>query len=192
MKNYKFVVKMPPAHIIDMMSLATILRNDRAEQRRFETSQLNDYPRIFAIKYTRQDTKLSVKFNTPIFGKPEKCTRVNLFMLGKVNILGAFEAEVTERICEYIHSRFEQYRDALIVSLVAIPRARIWQKNIESVSDEEAAQIIERYQNWMPELPYISDEEYHFILADISSAYENTRDSANAYCDDLLGSNWVW
>lgn len=192
MKNYKFVVKMPPTHIIDMMSLATILRNDRAEQRRSETSQLNDYPRIFAIKYTRQDTKLSVKFNTPIFGKPGKCTRVNLFMLGKVNILGAFEAEVTEQICEYIHSRFEQYRDILIVSLVAAPRARIWQKNIESISDEEAMQIIARHQNWLPELPYISDEEYHSILADLESVYENIRDSANAYCDELLGSDWVW
>src|SRR5690606_29799282 len=72
-------------------------------------------PKIFDVKYTREDTKLSIKFNTPVHKKAKKCTRVNIFMRGKVNILGASDVEKTYQICKFLNDLFVEHKDKLIV-----------------------------------------------------------------------------
>src|SRR5690606_36423512 len=83
MKNYKFTVKLPLGALIDLTTL----------KRSLKQIQPVNAPKIFDVKYTREDTKLSIKFNTPVHKKAKKCTRVNIFMRGKVNILGASDVE---------------------------------------------------------------------------------------------------
>lgn len=94
MKNYKFVIKIPPTAILDLQKYSDkLLDSDYSEH----------CPDIFMSKYTRMDTKLSLKFSTPITKNAQKKTRVNIFMKGKVNILGAYDATDTSRICEFLH-----------------------------------------------------------------------------------------
>jgi hypothetical protein len=107
MKNYKFVIKIPKDHIIDLMYLRDILN-------KYQNNTEECYPKIFVVKYTRQDTKLAVKFNTPIFKKPNKKTRINIFMRGKVNILGGFDSYISEQICNFLYWIFKENKDKLI------------------------------------------------------------------------------
>lgn len=108
MKNYKFVVKLTPGWIIDLAKLRELLQRDRSA----------DNPaRTFDIKYTRQETKLSVRFTTPVTGNQKKKVRVNIFKSGKVNILGGHSKESTDAICEYLHDLFVQNSATLITKL---------------------------------------------------------------------------
>lgn len=75
------------------------------------------HPMIFDIKYTREDSKLCVKFLTPIHGKAQKMVRVNFFMKGKMNILGAYEELFTRQIYEFFIDIFEKFRKELIVAM---------------------------------------------------------------------------
>jgi hypothetical protein len=89
-------------------------------------------PKIFDVKYTYEDTKLSLKFSTPIPTDPNKRTRINIFpgkdveqtysdntepntWGGKINILGALYEETTKEIYEYLLWLFELYYDQLVV-----------------------------------------------------------------------------
>jgi TATA-box binding protein (TBP) (component of TFIID and TFIIIB) len=111
MKNYKFRIKLPAGHIINMKRLQFLVSADYVKRESSDST-----PPIFAIRYTRQDTKLSIKFSTPIYRKPDKKTRINIFMRGKVNILGGFEATATHRICNYLHDIIMRHRDTVIVA----------------------------------------------------------------------------
>lgn len=114
MKNYKFAIKMPEGTILDLSRVKkhlTDLKNDPNP----------DQPSIFMIKYTRQDTKLSVKFNTPIPRKLNKKTRVNIFMRGKINILGAYDVNVTSQIIGLLHDIIGTRDDIIVPSGDYIP-----------------------------------------------------------------------
>lgn len=114
MKNYKFAIKMPEGTILDLSCVKkhlTDLKNDPNP----------DQPSIFMIKYTRQDTKLSVKFNTPIPRKLNKKTRVNIFMRGKINILGAYDVNVTSQIIGLLHDIIGTRDDIIVPSGDYIP-----------------------------------------------------------------------
>jgi hypothetical protein len=115
MTNYKFIVKMERGHIIDLHLLKDIMLRERYNQRHSLECAGIDRPRIFVIGYTRQSTKLSLKFITPILKNPSKKTRINIFMRGKINILGALYVESTSQICEYLHGIFMDNYDRLIV-----------------------------------------------------------------------------
>ena len=91
--------------MIDLMRLKRILQLHAPESD----------PKIFSIKYSRQETKLSINYLTPIAKKPKKNTKVNIFRRGKINILGAFEAAATSRICEQLHMLFETHYSSLVV-----------------------------------------------------------------------------
>lgn len=104
MKNYKFCLKIPDNHIIHLRRLVQVLKDD---QRRAREDQTYHLPVIYMIKYTRAETsKVSMKFVTPTAKDPKKTTRFNIFMRGKINILGAFDAEKSTEICEYLHNVF--------------------------------------------------------------------------------------
>jgi hypothetical protein len=113
MKNYKFSVIHRDNQLLRLDHLKKILESGTPEC----------YPRIVHVKYSAQEpSKLSVEFLTPIPGKPDKQTRINIFISGKINILGAFEVEATQKICEFLHMVFKQHRLTLI-STIGIPFA---------------------------------------------------------------------
>lgn len=91
------------------------------------------HPKVSDIKYTGEDTKLAVRFHTPIAGNPEKKTKVNIFpgkdipvnysddiepgtWGGKFNILGAFHEEDTSDIYLYLRYIFKKYYNRLVVT----------------------------------------------------------------------------
>ena len=100
MKNYKFRIKLPEKWIVDLSNLRGLLQKIRTTE--------YEGPKIFDIKYTRQETKLSVRFKTPIRGNLKKCVRVNIFQSGKINILGGHSKETTDAICEFLHNIFKK------------------------------------------------------------------------------------
>lgn len=109
MKNYKFRVKKPSEQwIVNLAELRQLLHQKR---------QNDDGPKIFDIKYTRQETKLSVRFRTPIPGKAKKRVRVNIFQSGKINILGGHSKKTTDEICEFIHSLFAEHLNTILTKL---------------------------------------------------------------------------
>ena len=86
MKNYKFRVKMPPEQNLDLLNLKNVFLNEMLEP----DPTAPPHPAVFDVKYTRQETKLAVKFSTPTLRKTDKKLKVNVFPSGKINILGAF------------------------------------------------------------------------------------------------------
>ena len=123
MKNYRFTLScMRPKQILRLDQLRMILLAntgitlDDIAGTSTSMSKTAKPLRIIHVKYTPEDpSKLSVVFSTPIPGKPDKGTRLNVFSSGKINILGAFEVEATNRICRYMHKII----DANYLTLVA-------------------------------------------------------------------------
>jgi TATA-box binding protein (TBP) (component of TFIID and TFIIIB) len=199
MKNYKFKVKIPEGSIIDLAELKKLLTSDsRGVLGRtlidgnevFDDKVKNKpvCPKIFMIKYNRQDTKLSIKFLTGIYKKPNKKTRINIFMRGKINILGAFNAHITRQICEYLHWIFKTFPEIIVtegVSKGSIP-VPTWTPNIASISDDEFDSIIAEYNSLMIPLPTITDQEFASTIEYIITSYTEMRDIANIYAASIL------
>ncbi len=177
MKNYKFVIKMPPGHIIDMSAFRDILTREQARQ---DPAR----PPITMVKYSRSYTNLLFAFSTPIFRKPQKTTSVSVFLRGKVNILGAFCARASRRICEYIHDLIEQHYDDIIVPEGGVrvnPVVYEWVENIEQMDDCALRAHIDRFTNWLPrDTPRISAEDYDEIVEWIEHAYARVMAEAAA------------
>jgi hypothetical protein len=106
MKNYKFVAILPAKHILDLEALKHILLSEMI------CSRIE--PPIFMVKFDYEESKLSIQFSTPTAKKPQKKVRVNIFMRGKINILGAMDYR-TALICEYLHGVFGKNKSAIIV-----------------------------------------------------------------------------
>jgi hypothetical protein len=104
MKNYKFRVKMPLEQNIDLLNLKNVFLNEMLEP----DPLAPQHPAVFDVKYTRQETKLAVKFSTPTLRKTDKKLKVNVFPSGKINILGAFADVDTILIYRYITWVFQQ------------------------------------------------------------------------------------
>lgn len=159
MKNYKFSVKLPPGHLLDLRVMRDIILADK------ETIDSGDEtPPIFSAKYNRQDTKLSIKFKTPIRNNDDKRTRIKIFMRGRVNILGGLDTEMTRGICTYLHDIISVYSDDIIVREGGIRAPR--RDNIAPLPDDEAAWMAEMFYAW----PYrhvapITEEELEDLWA---------------------------
>jgi hypothetical protein len=109
MKNYKLHIKLPPDHIIDLTRLVSILR---------EIQRKNLSPiRIFTIKYRRSATRVSVKFDTPVYKNSQKKVHINIFMGGKINILGGLLSGHTRSVCAFFDDLLRTYRDVLMVQV---------------------------------------------------------------------------
>jgi hypothetical protein len=139
----------------------------------FEGEEIPTHPRIYDVKYTREDTKLSIRFSTPIFKKPKKKTRVNIFMRGKINILGAFDADITRQICDYLRWIFVSNIDDIIVDEHCYVEEEIpWEENIENEeSPEEIQKIIDDMIHALPELPPMSDIDVADVMSFIDKCY---------------------
>jgi len=147
MKNYKFQIKIPQDHIIDMLALQRLIKIDIANPANVK-HLLHDNS-IFMFNYTRQDTKASLKFSTPIPKKPKKKTRINIFMRGKVNILGAMDITSTQYICDYIRDLFKKNKNLIIRECIDEIPTMQHEQNI-FIEDEEFAAITNDIINWCP------------------------------------------
>lgn len=166
MKNYKFLIHIPCNHILDLDVLKDILGKDRGEVITATNEERPECPPIFMIKYTRQDTKLSIKFSTPLPTKPKKKTRINIFMRGKVNILGGFDTIIARQICTYLHWIIKKNYSAVIVSEGGKASAY----NIyNEISEEELSRAMTEY---IPPLPTMTEAEADSVMAFIDAVYE--------------------
>ncbi len=116
MKNYRMRVRLDELGLdgtamVNLTALKDILAGDKLAPH----PDAPPHPDIFDVKYDDGETKLSIKFSTPIASKATKKTRVNLMTRGKINILGAFDAGATFQICDYLHWLFQEYFDRLII-----------------------------------------------------------------------------
>lgn len=93
MKNYKWCRYIDDGEMIDLRALYARMIADNVAQK-------TPY-HVHYITHANGDAKLSVKFVTPM-GDDQKHVRVNIFLSGKINILGAYESETTKKICQYI------------------------------------------------------------------------------------------
>lgn len=154
MRNYKFVIKLPENHIVDRIILFNILtremeyeKNQYVVSRYRNTPPRLDYlppkhPRIHSTKFTRQENALAVKFHTPLAKDPKKPTRVNIFMRGKINILGGYHTESDRMIVNYLKWIVCTYREHIIVrngdqiyKNVDWPTYSYWYTNIYNLLD---------------------------------------------------------
>lgn len=161
MKNYRFNLKLGDK-IIDLPGLFELLVQLKTGIIEPGEDALH-YPPIFDLKYSREDTKLSIRFTTPIHNKPNKRTRVNIFMRGKINILGAFDTETTRQIIAFLEWIFRENPELMVDEAEETYQ---WEDNIhhpESVN--EMQKICQAALQRLPELPVLTD-------ADIRSIYD--------------------
>ena len=97
-----------------------------------------EHPKIRDVKYTREDTKLFIKFFTPTIDNPKKEVRLNIFMLGKINILGAFHEEITKKIYNFILEIFYRFWELLIID------------DYEEIISDNDYVILDYFDNVMP------------------------------------------
>lgn len=107
MKNYKWERTLAPTQLIDLNALHTKLS---AIVQSLEQEAPNDDAvlnpamlRAFTIGQTYHemcDPKISIRCNLVQF--PQKRVRVKIFAHGRINILGARDTEITQKICEFI------------------------------------------------------------------------------------------
>ncbi len=181
MKNYKFVVVLPPGHIIDLATLRSIFAQERLH------NATAPRPAIFTIKYSRQDAaKLSIKFDTPMRRRADKRVRINIFMRGRINILGAFHFDTTMVLYKYLHSIFETHRAELIVAegdRKGDPYIMTTQ-NIEPPTPSELAAILATQRSSVHERGiHLSEEEYQEIISWAAIEWAHVR--ALRYGEDI-------
>lgn len=192
MKNYRFVIKLPPGHIMDLEALLELFTTERNLQRAGDTDWRPECPPLFTLKYAN-NTRLSIKFRTPIKNKPDKNTKVNIFMSGKVNILGSYDTLMTQNICTYIHWLIDINRDTLIVrsgyskEIVRIDRPF----NILLPSENELDAMCENMVRWPFGQPTFSlqDEPLASIIRELGDQYDARYKMMDRCLQQLLIAN---
>jgi hypothetical protein len=123
MKNYKFSVKKASSELIDLYHLNELLLNEWIDD--VQIPLANNYDDQFippadititymAVDYTRQDTRLSVQFRTPLPNRPNKTLRINIFMKGVIKILGSLHDTVTVSVIRHLHDLFAKNPQLMI------------------------------------------------------------------------------
>jgi len=95
MKNYKWYRTIPKGTILDLAVIAERIRADSRVAGKLPYA-------ISYVQYGICDTKLSIKFKTPSTTCAGKTVRVNVFLSGKINILGAHDSATSKNICDYL------------------------------------------------------------------------------------------
>ncbi len=187
MKNYKFAVNLPAFHIIDLDVLRDILiaGKESGWSRCADSLKVAQSLEIFAVRYTRDDTKLSINIMTPIPDNPSKKTRINIFMRGRVNILGAFYFNITVQIYNFLHALFSARYCELVVpegELNAIPHDRMlmWATctaNIEPLAPEAVDRILRTFATMSaPPAPTVYTEEENIAINELINEIATARD----------------
>ncbi len=154
------------------------------------------HPAIFDIKYTRDDTKLSIKFSTPVARKPKKKTRVNIFMRGKINILGAFDSGLTVQICDYLRwlfdSNIQNGEEVLVNERPPAPKPEPWVENIDCPETfEEMQKIVANILYGVPNMPPIEPEEAAGVLKFIDNCYREMMLDVSRSMREYFAGSWL-
>lgn len=124
MKNYRFDLLKGNTQLIDLYELSNILNEEWLDDRVIKWA--DDYDDQFiehnddmeikylSVDYTRQDTRLSLQFSTPLPDRPDKCARVNVFMKGVIKILGSLHDSVTVAIIRYLRQIILDHPELII------------------------------------------------------------------------------
>jgi hypothetical protein len=107
MKNYKFQLVLERGQLINLPRLVELL---------------SGAPRAHMFVHSREYNKLSLKYKTPIASKPEKLTRIHIFLSGKIDVLGSFDCEQTREICTHLHETIRAAKSSVIVRPDYTPR----------------------------------------------------------------------
>jgi len=145
MRNYKFMLKLLPCQLIDLTALREVM---------IAESRTAARPKIFSVQFSRQDINFGIKFCTPIAKDPTKTTRVNIYMRGKINILGGYYSADTRAICEYLCRIFDQFHYKLVVAewnsaSWSLPRAKSPETSLaDNICCDDAAEVCARFAQW--------------------------------------------
>jgi hypothetical protein len=127
MTNYKFRLKLEEDCIIDLEELADALEAHKAS---------GAEPKIHLINFARDESKVSAKFYKPESQNGKKTTHVNIFMKGKINILGALGSAGTRAICQYLYTLFSS-QPALVTEIAKeLPPPPDWEPNVCADSEK--------------------------------------------------------
>jgi hypothetical protein len=92
LKNYKFAMKLTHGEIFNHRKLKEVLLAEKARRPNF----------IHVVECSEHKSKTKVKFYTPRENDPNKTVVFNIFMKGKINILGAYDVNQLRDICIYL------------------------------------------------------------------------------------------
>jgi len=113
MINYKYRINIQEGY---MLSLARLVRfANRAKNE--HQDNLNSPVKIHNSVYVRHNARMFIIFNTPLPHQPDKTTRMNIFMSGKVNILGAYDVDQTRDIVTFIDELISDNFNDLVVKI---------------------------------------------------------------------------
>lgn len=123
MKNYRCEVKLPPGELLYLMTIKELLLAQK------ETNG------VFMVKYGRQDSKLAVIFNTPTPTDTDKKARINIFMSGKINILGGYDVVYTKHMYNVIYNLIKDNYNKVVIRPNDTYYA--WKHNVDEVNAME-------------------------------------------------------
>lgn len=122
MRNYKMAAKLPARAVVNFAKMQKYLETVRGDK----LGALRDVPvltgcaapdepvaaipvtpQIIKVIYNPLKTKLAIIIATPNAYKPDKKMRVNVFLRGKINILGALDMGYTQIVCQWLCHIFE-------------------------------------------------------------------------------------
>lgn len=160
----------------------------------------NDYdevplhPELFDIIYTLEDTKLAVRFSSPILGNPKKKIRVNIFpgseidegyadgiqpgtWGGKINILGGFYEDITRQIYLYLMYFFDKYYDYVVfhknapseIMYVIEDEDELPENIHQDLSIDEMWQRARNMFNVKLKIPELTDEDWKLASAELNA-----------------------
>jgi hypothetical protein len=114
MLNFKFrLIRASPRIILNLDAIASLLEN-------VIDGKIDSPYNVREIKPPTEDLKLSVKFIVVCENRPYKKVRVNIFLRGKINILGANSFEVAHKIYDFL-SHILKTKWSLLVFLQPLP-----------------------------------------------------------------------
>lgn len=112
MKNYKFVANIPPNSIFILPELKKLMIIDENKPEGERDANIPPHPK-FSFKKCTYD-KMAIAFRTPTPEKPKKKVKINIFMRGKINILGGLHPEPLKSICTYLHYMLQKHYDKVV------------------------------------------------------------------------------
>jgi TATA-box binding protein (TBP) (component of TFIID and TFIIIB) len=108
---------------------------------------------ITDVKYTREDSKVSVCFSAPTLFNPGKTIRINFFMEGKINILGAHDEDITKKLVNVLYDIIKSNYSKIVVQ----PPDMSFTFNVREMNNDELVKWDQTYRNYeMPDQSQIA------------------------------------
>jgi hypothetical protein len=193
MKNYKFRIVVPTDHCIDLLALNSIIVAYR--QAVMTLQPPNDKLSIGRIKYSRRESKILIKINTPNIINQNKETTLIVLMSGKVNILGSYDNVDTQKIYSFVEQLVQQNPQIIVRAIWALEQQQ--QEVIaplaprpDNVVTEDDIDAIKRYFGVL-DVPKMTAEDLQ-ALHSINAQLERELAAVGEYClRQYLGDTFI-